>query len=538
MPLISSIVSLKTPFISYDLIYFIENQSITIDQNSSYLEFQYLIMSQTVAIRLIKSMSKSEKRHFKLQTKKQAGNKDYLNLFDLIDQQATIDIDEIRQQFARHHPGVSLNNTARYLVKLITDCLIQSKIEKDVQFQLMQQLMRVKILKERSLPEEGFKELKKIRESAVYSQQHYIQYFTYRYELDYFSDHNFQELTDIELIELQMKAKHTLKTINHIQEHHSLLELLKYRLVHQGRVLSEDDKKQLNDLMLSEMIIMAGKTQNSLAAQKLHLMFQSFFFTNIGDYQSALKTFHELNRLFEQNLDLLSNPPMDYLTALSGILDSLHTLGNSEEMAFYINKVKSLDTPAYPEYFRYMALKIVAANELAILIKEARFEDAVVYAESLPSGFLSAYNMVDEEKQWELYFYCSLSYFRMNNPKKAHKLIREIMDMNPPHPQLPIYKAVRLLNIIIYYEQEEGEYLEYEIRSYKRFFQQKTRLLKSEKLLFKIILSRSVRKLKDRMADPSVIQQARLISKDKYEKQVLKYFDFVEWIIGKMKTNP
>lgn len=495
-------------------------------------------MSQTVVIRLIKSMSKAEKRHFKLQTKKQNGSKDYLNLFDLIDQHSTVDIEQIRQQFGKLHPGVSLSNTARYLVKLITDCLIQSKTEKDVQFQLLQQLMRARILKERSLTEEGFRELKKIQETAIRSEQHYIQYLTYRYELDYFGGENFKGLTDNELINLQMKARHTLKTINHIQEHHSLLELLKYRLVHTGKVLSDDDKKQLNDLMLSEMIIMAGKTNNSLAAQKLHLMFQSFFFTNIGDYQSALKTFYELNRLFERNLDLLNNPPLDYLTTLSGILDSLHTLGNSAEMAFYINKVKTLDTPAYPEYFRYMALKIVATNELAILINERHFDEAVKYIESFQPGFLNAYNMIDEEKQWELYFYCSLSYFQIKNLKKAHKLIREIMYMNPPHPQLPIYKAVRLLNIAIYYEQEETDYLEYEIRAYKRVFQQKTRLLKSEKLLLKIIQTRSARKWKDRIADPKIIQQAHLISKDKYEKQILKYFDFAEWILSKMRQAP
>jgi hypothetical protein len=42
-------------------------------------------MSQIALIRLVKSLSKSEKRHFRISTRKQSGSKEYLDLFDLID---------------------------------------------------------------------------------------------------------------------------------------------------------------------------------------------------------------------------------------------------------------------------------------------------------------------------------------------------------------------------------------------------------------------------------------------------------------------
>ena len=51
-----------------------------------------------------------------------------------------------------------------------------------------------------------------------------------------------------------------------------------------------------------------------------------------------MKTFYELNKLFEQNIDLWSSPPADYLSSLEGILDSLRAIKRYDEMPFFIEK--------------------------------------------------------------------------------------------------------------------------------------------------------------------------------------------------------
>lgn len=489
-------------------------------------------MAQLVAIHLVKSLSGPEKRYFKLHTRQQNGNKDYLDLFAIIDKTASGDAAAVKQKFKRAHPAASLNNTARYLVNVLTDCLIQSRIEKDPFFGLLQDIMRVKVLQERSLPEESHEQLKKVRQAAQHSQQHLIEYLTYRDELNYFSDTNFSGINDRVLIEKQMKAKDILKNVSHIHDHYSLFELMKYRIVHSGKIASENDRKQLNDLMLSEMTLVAGKSKNSFAAQKLHLLFQSFFFTDVGDYQSAFKTFHSLNKLFEQNGKLLEHPPLDYLSALSGILDTLHALENYTEITFYLDRLQQLDQSAYPEYFRYQVRKIIAVYQLAILAGQKQFPEAVAFCRAAESSLLKAYTMVNEEKQWELYFYYSLAYFGKGELKKAHHYIGEIMRMLKAYPQLPVCKAIRLLNIIIYYEKGDTDYLEYEIRSYKRFFGQQQSLLRSEALLLKLIQTYPDRKRKQLPAQQhkKFLQEASALQQDRYERQLLKYFDFMEWV--------
>lgn len=490
------------------------------------------------AIRLINSLSAAEKRQFRLSAKKQAADADYIALFDIINQHdpGQADMEKVLSLFNKKYPSVSLDNTARYLVKLITDSLIRSKVEKDNTFNMWHGLMRVKVLQERSLPDEGYRELKRIRQKAGQSQNHLIEYITFRQELNHLSEFNFPGMTDDYLVEMQMKAKETLRMMHHIEGHYSLYELLRYRLIYSGKVGSEENKKQLNDLLLSEISLVTGKVRNSFESRKLHLLFQSFYFTDISDYKSALRSFHELNRLFEQNPALHDHPPLDYLSSLEGILDSLRSIRHYEEIPYYIDKLKAIDIRSCPDYFRVLVEKTTAVYSLAAMLGTGNTRAAIQYINELPPGIFKAYQLVNDEKQAELCFYCSLTFFVNKEYKKAHKYLSSILQDNSLYSQQPIYKVMRLLNMIIHYELKDTDYLSYDIRSYKRSAKPGGGLSRMEKMIFKVIHynpfvnSRPKNRLFARKIKPAL----EAIAADKYEMQLLKYMDFTDWISKKL----
>src|SRR5690349_8018765 len=127
-------------------------------------------MPQLRIIKLVNSMSKEEKRKFKLSTKKQSGAKDYVNLFHLIDKGNFTEENVLKEKFKMLHPNTSLENTIRYLFKVITDSLIQTKIKEDNSFHLYYGFLRVKLLQTRSLEEEAYKELIKLKTLAIKSE--------------------------------------------------------------------------------------------------------------------------------------------------------------------------------------------------------------------------------------------------------------------------------------------------------------------------------------------------------------------------------
>ena len=491
------------------------------------------------ALKLVHSLSGPEKRQFRQTAQKRKGDKDYLLLFDLLDHAETRDETQLIRLFKNENPSASPDNTARYLVKMITDSLISIKTEKDHHFILLQGLMRVKILQERSLSEEAFRELKKIRQRAEATQNHMVHYLASRQELNHLSISNFPDISEKELTDMQMKTKSSLRTLHNIEDHYSLYEQLRYRLIHSGRINSEEDKKKLNDLVLSEVSIVAGKVKNSLESKKLHLLFQSFYLTDIGDYHSALKTFNELNKLFENNPDFREYPPIDYYSSVEGILDSLRTGGQYAAMEPYIKKLQAIDLTGCPDYFCKLVNKTAAVYQLSWLTGENKVPEAVSLIHSFDKNIFQPMHLLHDEKEWELFFYTSLSFFQNKEFKKAHQWIQQVSMELSRFGQLPVCKCIRLLNIIIHYELKDLSYINYEIRSYKRFFNNKSRVSKTEKMVFKTIqLNPNAHSMiKNKVLAPQVNRYIKDINADKYEKQLLKYFRFDHWATQKFTPD-
>ncbi len=492
-------------------------------------------MSLSTATKLVHSLSKSEKKIFTLYTRRQSVTRAYVELFKLIERHRLTDISIITQKFLTHYTRKQLSNSAGYLVKVITQCLIDLKTEKDPFFQLIHKFLQVQILQERALYAESNALRIQIQEQARLHQQPVIEYMACRKELDTISINNFNTLNDIELVQKQMRAKELLKIIHHAQEHHTLFELLKYRLTKAGKVSSIDEQKKMNDLMLSEMILVAEKSKKNFTQQKLHLLFQSYFFTNIADYRSALKTFNVLNKLFEDNAALQENPPHDYLSTLTGILDNLLSLKMYQEMEPYLQKLLQLSQATYPDYFKSLAFRLHLNYQLAMLIAHEQLSAARSLIESTPPASLHQYAMADEEKLWSLFFYCSLTYFKLREYKKAHRFISNIMNNYQEQSAWVICKATRLLNMMIYFEQGDIDYLQYEIRSYKRFYRNRKNQLKSEGILLKLLSSWPAmsRKKMPAAAMRKLYDELTEIMTNPYEQQLITYLNIPLWIAGK-----
>lgn len=489
-------------------------------------------MSRTTAIKLVQSLSKSEKRQFKLLSKKQSGNKDYLDLFDLINKYDIAEDGALEERFRELHPNSSADGAADYLVKVLVNSLVQASIKEDSKAKLLYGLLKVNMFNRRNMPDEGFKELEKLRQTADSANEQLLGLIIYRQIANYYSENNFFDLSESTLVKEQTSARVNLKDYLNLHEHYSLYELLRYRLIHIGKSLSEKDKNNLNDLVLNEIGIINSRSKNSLESNKVHLLFQSYFFTHIGDYRSALKAFYDLNRFFEKNIHLLRTPPIDYFSGLDGILDSLRTMEYYDEMEYYIQKLSALDSQQYPEYFCFLIKKSMLIYRLAMAIGKKDYPKGLDLIKNSDPSVWKAFKAIDYDKQNELFLYFSLCFFHHRDYKKAGSFLNKIILTGKVNYSSTLYKVARLLDIIIHYEQKNLEYLEYEIRSYKRAIKSKQKLLKTDMLIFKAIqLNPDFNKpLKNELLWKQLKPMIASVEHDKYEGQLLKYFDFPGWV--------
>ncbi len=483
--------------------------------------------------KLINSLSAAEKKHFQLYCAKFKGPKDYLLLYNL-----AIDNNDGKpweQRFRDTYPTKSFENTAAYLYKVLTDVLVQIRIEQDTWYLQHQSLMKARLCFERSIPNRAHKELQKTYRLASKSQNHAIAYQASRMELTAMADIGFPDISEQQLVDKQMKAKHTLQSLRQSHEHYSLYELLSHRLTEGALAIDGKKDKKINDLILSELSLTTRGSQHQFEPQKLHLLFQSFFFIHTGEYHSALRIFNELNKLIEANESMWDYPPYDYLSALDGILDSLRSIGFYKEMVLFIDKAAGLAGRPYPDHFSSLAGLTVQTYRLNMLLGTGNIQGALQLLDQYHNGQQSVSVIDGNEKQLEYFYFEGLAYFRSQQWNRANKSINRLLATEKQHTQLPVYRAARLLHILIAYEQDDLEYLEYEIRSYKRAFSRFGKAYHTEKQVFNTITADVKRRGNAWKATARKKMAGKLlaIQTDKREMQLLKYFDFGSWVLDK-----
>ena len=97
-------------------------------------------------IQLVRSLSKNEKRSFRLGKKSTA---DYIVLFDLIDKDELKSVEELKEAFEKMNKGAVFNVTVTYLYKLLLDKLLALRQNQDVNYSLITQILKARILFEK-----------------------------------------------------------------------------------------------------------------------------------------------------------------------------------------------------------------------------------------------------------------------------------------------------------------------------------------------------------------------------------------------------
>lgn len=489
-------------------------------------------------IALIKSMSKSEKRYFKLYSNLQSGTKIYLFLFDLLEKM--LPEEDIYEEFHKKYKDNNIEVAAKHLYTVILDCLQILREKQDIQSKIFSYISKANILFERELFEEAFVELDKAKKLASTYEQDTLLLLIRRTELKYFNTLDFKGMNEKQLVNKQMKINEIMKYSRNVNLHLQLYDILRHRLIYKGYSRSDKQREDLNDLVLSELNLISNNSYKSFESAKLHLLFQATYYLNSGNYKSALRDYEELIFLFEKNPHLMLNPPIYYLDALQGILESLHTAGLYNEMPFFIEKLEKLSKNEYTTEFKMEIQWLIYIYQLISLLNTGKFDEAYRLF-TLHSGELyKKVSLLKLDSQIKLHLYTSILHLCRQDLTTSRQHIKKVFASGKLYASLPSFKIVRLFNLILQAELGNYEWLTNEISSIKRNIQFEKQTGNTEKLIFRFVLSYPLPSYQQAREKLWLHYQKEIakIRANKYERQLLKTFDFLAWMESKLTKRP
>jgi len=483
---------------------------------------------------LVNSLSKTEKKTFRKNRKMSA----YIALFDIIEKEKDISSQDLKSKFEAQQKKANFNVAVSYLYKLLLNCLLSLRENQDNHYFLFLNILKAKILFEKALYEEAFDMLKSIKEEAARGENYYALLYASRLELEYLLFINLPNISEVELLNKHFKINEVLKNIRKINEQLSLYELLKHRIIYKGNIRSEVQKNTLADLVISEMSIIASSNIDNFETKKLHQLFQSNYLIHIGDDKSAIHSYYELNQLFESNKHLWANPPFYYLYALEGILDNLRSIRSYDKTRYFIEQLKNIGY--YSSQFQVNVKTLIFLYELFPLLDRGDFK---LSEQLLNQNYESVIAKTDElslVRQAEVALYVALIYIGLRNFKSARKTLKNIIIRGKNFYDFPLYRTIRLVNLIIQYEIGNEDVIRFESRSIKRELTKTEKAYQVERLMLHFLNSPIKGMIKAQRAKmwKKIEPELQTIRNNIYEKQILKYFDFTAWMESELCKIP
>ncbi|MCO6501062.1 MAG: hypothetical protein J5I47_11910 [Vicingus serpentipes] len=488
--------------------------------------------------RLIKSLSKSEKRYFKLISSLQSGEKNYIKLFDVIDKQEEYDEEEIKTIFKKETFIKHLPSEKNHLYGLILKGLRGFHADKSAASIIQEQLRNIELLYDKALYVECAKIVRKAKKIAYDYEKFYFLLDLIDWE---------KSLTEEEILRGDFKKDLNLlikeeeectEKLRNIAEYQKLYSKLNYAF-RKGADYRNKEERKIVDEIAKHPLIIGKRTAMSTKAATACYSIKALCAKRDGNTKLPLENFSKVVTIMENNPFIMQELPKRYIKALNGMMIEYTAMGDWDNCSKYIKKMKDLrDRKGFSNMDVQLKLFIFSSN--GELVRNLYLGN---YKSSINKLIPEILERVEEfggkvNKEANLLFNYNISatYFGVGDMKMALKYINYVLNSAETGLREDIFSFARLINLIIHYELGNYDLLNYTIKSTKRYITKNQRNYNFENTFLA-----GIKKL-NKVNDPDELRKTFI----KFKKDIVgpykeigrDYFGFITWIDSKIQQRP
>ena len=489
--------------------------------------------------KLVGSLTKSEKRYFKMFTSIQSGEKDYLKLFEAVEKLKEYDEEKIKRMFAGEEFIKRLPAVKNYLYGQILKSLRIIHSGETVDSQLKEMLEEVSMLYEKRLYKQSAKILEKARDLATKNQLVLplveINVWKEKISSEILSPDKFEKLLpglgeeELRLLELQ-------KEIAQFRSLHNRIVLINKRI---KEARTEEEMQQFEEIIKHPLLQMPDTKIRSFEANHYYYLIHLIYNHAKGDSEKCLYYAEKKIQLFEAFPDKINEKPKMYISALHNMLVSkiqLHDYSNFDEA---LNKLRSAPAKSLDnEVNRFSSSHNF---ELIMYLDTGDFTKSAEIRNEILAGLEKYGDKVNPIEKTTLLYNLFYSYFGTGEFSKALGIINKLLNEYEKELRYDIQGAVRILNLILHYELRNTSVLEYNAVSTNRFLSKSKRLYKLENTVLNFIRKKmpDIFTRKDEVEAFTLLREEFIaLSEHEYEKKAFEYFDYISWADSKIENKP
>lgn len=485
---------------------------------------------------LIKSLSKSEKRQFKLFVGRLDGNTDskFLALFNYIDKHDCYNEKSILKKGIVSK--LQLSNLKANLYKQILKSLRLGFSNQNIRVALREQLDYATILYDKGLSKQSLKILDKAKGIALKNGGKNIAYQIVELEKVIESQYITRSIEN-RADELAIQANE-LSTQNVIASKLSNLSLQLYSLLlKEGYVKNKKDYDNVYSYFHERL---PKYNNNELGFREKLWLYKAYLWYSflVQDFLSCYKYARKWVDLFESNPNMIRVNPVFYLKGVHYLLESLFYIKHQVKFNETLKKLEeNLNTELVFQNDNTKALSFIylCTNKLNLHFLRGSFKEGLPLVTEIEQQISFHKNRIDQHHIMLFYYKIACMYFGIGDYNSCIKYLNKIIGVKNFTIREDLMCFARILNLVAHFDAGLDENLEAKLKDTYRFLLKMNDLHAIQKEMLKFL--REVVDLYPHQIKGAFKKLHTCLLKYEdhpYEKRAFLYLDVLSWLESKI----
>lgn len=491
---------------------------------------------------LVRSMSKSEKRYFKLMSSRHTigDENNYVRLFDFIDKQGEYDEDEI----FRHFKGEAFLNrfsiTKKRLYDHVLSALDSFHVSSSIEAQLYKLLHSADILFEKSLYDQSRRVLRSAEKLAQKHEMHGILLLVSSKQKRLLETSGYLESNSEKFTELEKTERATLEYIATYNRIWMIKSQLFTLLSKKGIARSPEETGAYREIVDDLLTHTRPDVLPTEGCYLYHHTLSAYYYA-IGDLANSLVHLHQNLDLFDTENGRQMIEPNKQVSAYTNAIYVADKLGQHKDSLMYLGKLKKMASGI--DQNEDLAIKLfssISSIEFSLCLRRGDFEIARKIGAEVETRLAEYGDKIVPVRRAFLEFKLAVACMGTGDYSQALKWVNRILNSSGLDKTEDIIGFTQLLDLLIRIELNHDQLLPYSLKSAQRFFKTRNRLYGFEKVFLQFI-GRFI-KCEDRFerveAWEELYRNLSEVTGDGYESVAMEYFDFRAWAEAKLRRKP
>ncbi|MCH2235323.1 MAG: hypothetical protein MK078_13815 [Crocinitomicaceae bacterium] len=490
---------------------------------------------------LIKSLSKSEKRYFKLFAGRHTIGEEngYIRLFDFIDR-----MDDYQEDLVfMHFRGQAFLNKFSITKSRLYDNILRSldafHAASSPDAQIYRSIHNAEILFNKGLYSQCEKILRSAEKQAQKHECLNLLLEIKQKQKLLIESKLYANSTPKKIEELYADERQLIKDIDVNARLWKTKSLLFQEINLKGKLRSSDEIEKLNVILsgIQDLDLENGSAKNK---HLFHHTKSAYYFAQ-NDLEKCYEHLQANIELVDSTKFIVSDQPNLLYSLLSNIVYVATRLKDFEKAQDYLSRLKAMagGKNGKTNNLEIKYFSTIYSLELSLYSEKGDYNKGLELIPIIEEGYRLYDDKIPSLRKAYLDYQIAILFLSTGNYNDALGRLNLILNNADVSPKQEIYAFSQMLNLIVHVELENNRFLPYAYSSAKRFFKKYNSNTKFESLFLKVI--NEMIKVQNRFDLEDKLQkylaQMEPLLEDKLESTAFEYFDFYSWIKSKIERK-